>query len=292
MYNKVYPDLQPRSKRRHRLRILVMVVFLYFLYCVWNEFLRIKYDPSFYAMLDVHYDTADPALLKRHFRQMSKKMHPDKAGPGSEEMYYKLRLAYETLLDPRRRWAYERFGPDMVNKTYTDYLQHYTREEFLLVVFYQRSGWWIMAIGIVSFLSSIISGSYILVSYTLPWFILEMTLKLYGQIQIPLILVFVLEVSFITIERGSLLNLAFLLGLLPYQFTIVARYTVLMAYMALVMVRFNLPRSNFGSRHSKAIRQVEDKLRVIKKQRLDFLVLDMEHICRELEVLAKKSEQC
>jgi len=55
--------------------------------------------------------------------------HPDKSTDDTataEAHFVRLKTAQDTLSDPVKRWAYERFGPDMLKwqhcSTYRDYL--------------------------------------------------------------------------------------------------------------------------------------------------------------------------
>jgi len=77
--------------------------------------------------------------------------HPDKitsaaARPAAEQYYVHLTLARDTLLDPAKRFAYDRFGPDMLRwqhcKTVRDFLitgaqstlPYYTGSSIVLLV--------------------------------------------------------------------------------------------------------------------------------------------------------------
>ncbi|BEJ16656.1 hypothetical protein CspHIS471_0600570 [Cutaneotrichosporon sp. HIS471] len=68
--------------------------------------------------------------LKKAFRGLSRKFHPDKVGPNPppevEARFVAIRAAYEALSDPVRRFAYDRFGPDIAGwqgtKTVRDYM--------------------------------------------------------------------------------------------------------------------------------------------------------------------------
>jgi DnaJ-class molecular chaperone len=41
--------------------------------------------------------------------------HPDRAGAASDQFFIKLKQAEDTLVDPVKRFAYERFGPDILH---------------------------------------------------------------------------------------------------------------------------------------------------------------------------------
>src|SRR5690606_38089315 len=66
---------------------------------------------DFYETLGVS-RTADEKELKSTFRKMAMKYHPDK-NPGdasAEQKFKELNEAYETLKDPQKRAAYDRYG--------------------------------------------------------------------------------------------------------------------------------------------------------------------------------------
>ena len=54
--------------------------------------------------------------IKRAYRKLSKKYHPDiNKEPGAEEKYKEILEAYETLSDAPKRAAYDQYGPDGAN---------------------------------------------------------------------------------------------------------------------------------------------------------------------------------
>lgn len=64
-------------------------------------------DP--YAVLLVHND-ATPEEIKRSYRLLAQRMHPDKGGDGSR--FLTIQAAYELLSDPERRAWYDERGED------------------------------------------------------------------------------------------------------------------------------------------------------------------------------------
>lgn len=65
---------------------------------------------DFYEVLGVDRD-ATPEEIKKAYRALSKKLHPDTEG-GSEEEFKILSAAYETLYDPEKRESYDTYGCD------------------------------------------------------------------------------------------------------------------------------------------------------------------------------------
>lgn len=68
---------------------------------------------SFYAVLGVAPD-AGVRDIKKRYRQLSALMHPDKGGPADAEAYIRVQTAHEALSDDVKRFAYDRFGPDVL----------------------------------------------------------------------------------------------------------------------------------------------------------------------------------
>jgi len=68
---------------------------------------------DYYEVLGVGKD-ADEATIKKAYRQLAKKYHPD-VNPGdkdAEEKFKEVNEAYQTLSDPQKRASYDQFGPD------------------------------------------------------------------------------------------------------------------------------------------------------------------------------------
>ena len=72
---------------------------------VWDE-------DDFYAILEISPEADEPAI-KRAYRKMSLRFHPDKSG-GNQQKFTKIARAYEVLMDPAKRRAYDLNGEEGV----------------------------------------------------------------------------------------------------------------------------------------------------------------------------------
>ena len=116
------PKPRPGTPRfaEHRRRIHILVVSLYLLYTIYEAHYDLQRGGSFYADLGVPL-SASEREIKSRFRRLAALYHPDKASTSSPESsaadindyFVRLKVASETLLDPVRRFAYERFGPEV-----------------------------------------------------------------------------------------------------------------------------------------------------------------------------------
>lgn len=72
-------------------------------------------NTEYYDRLGVSKDASQDEI-KRAYRKMSKKYHPDiNKETGAEEKYKEVQEAYETLSDDQKRAAYDQYGPDGAN---------------------------------------------------------------------------------------------------------------------------------------------------------------------------------
>ncbi|KAJ6151809.1 Heat shock protein DnaJ N-terminal [Penicillium chermesinum] len=112
------PRPMPQTLRyeRDRRRIFIFVIVAYLLYTLYETFHQVQLAGDFYKALGVS-PFADERTIKSRFRRLAAQHHPDKIGleGGSEAYFMYLRRAQETLVDPVKRFAYDRFGPDMQN---------------------------------------------------------------------------------------------------------------------------------------------------------------------------------
>ena len=72
-------------------------------------------NTEYYDRLGLSKDASQDEI-KRAYRKLSKKYHPDiNKEPGAEEKYKEILEAYETLSDAHKRAAYDQYGPDGAN---------------------------------------------------------------------------------------------------------------------------------------------------------------------------------
>lgn len=99
----------------------------YLLYTLYETFYQVQLAGDYYQALGVS-PFADERAIKSRFRRLAAQYHPDKVGldSGSDAYFLYLRQAQETLVDPVKRFAYDRFGTAMLGwgeqKTMRDFL--------------------------------------------------------------------------------------------------------------------------------------------------------------------------
>ncbi|MCS4488965.1 molecular chaperone DnaJ [Streptococcus sciuri] len=72
-------------------------------------------NQEYYDRLGVSKDASQDEI-KKAYRKMSKKYHPDiNKSPGAEEKYKEVQEAYDTLGDEQKRAAYDQYGPSGAN---------------------------------------------------------------------------------------------------------------------------------------------------------------------------------
>lgn len=113
------PKPRPGSPRyaEHRRLIHISVVTLYLLYTIYEADHELRSAGTFYSDLSLPL-TASERDIKSRFRRLAALHHPDKVSGEDagrvNDYFVHLKTASDTLLDPARRFAYERFGPDAV----------------------------------------------------------------------------------------------------------------------------------------------------------------------------------
>ncbi|UNI20599.1 hypothetical protein JDV02_006670 [Purpureocillium takamizusanense] len=118
------PKPAPGSPRHasHRRVIHILVIAAYLAYTIYEADYELRAASDFYADLGLAPGAPDRDV-KTRFRRLAALHHPDKAGSGGGDdgggsttaRFIHLKLASDTLLNAARRFAYERFGPDVVD---------------------------------------------------------------------------------------------------------------------------------------------------------------------------------
>lgn len=116
----------------HHRRIRVFVLCLYLIYTLAQSLYDIKLAGDFYTVLGVT-PASSERDVKAKFRRLAAKFHPDKiketeGSTATDAVFLHLKLAQDTILDPAKKFAYDRFGPVIVQvnqpglKTIRDYV--------------------------------------------------------------------------------------------------------------------------------------------------------------------------
>lgn len=74
---------------------------------------RIRHCKDYYELLQITKTEFSEVLLKKKYRELALKLHPDKCkAPGATEAFKALGNAYAILSDPKKREDYDRFGSE------------------------------------------------------------------------------------------------------------------------------------------------------------------------------------
>jgi hypothetical protein len=166
---------QPGSPRHgnHRRRIHIIVILAYLLYTIYEAYHQMRMQGDFYQSLDVSHDVDDKGIKSR-FRRLHVRTslrwtptnvvsraalhHPDKVGasksPAASEAYFvHLKLAQDTLLNPAKRFAYDRFGPDMLEWRHCTTIRDYIAAGFTAFApSYLASGFLLVVLSVTGYL--------------------------------------------------------------------------------------------------------------------------------------------
>ena len=75
-----------------------------------------KMGKDYYSILGVKKGASDEEL-KRAYRKLALKYHPDKnKAAGAEEKFKEIGEAYDVLSDPKKKQVYDQFGEEGLNK--------------------------------------------------------------------------------------------------------------------------------------------------------------------------------
>ncbi|KAL0580420.1 hypothetical protein V5O48_001573 [Marasmius crinis-equi] len=176
LLNIKVPAANSYTYRQHYQWTYAIVVLGYLLYTLFEGATTLQ--PNFYEILGVLPDVDDNGL-KVAFKNFARKNHPDRPGVGrqGEELFMAVRDAFEALKDPTVRFAYDRFGPDVIHWSKLSTPREYMRKGLM-----QSSGYHIFSGVILAVISSIGRPSSVKYwRYLLYWsfFALELAFILY-----------------------------------------------------------------------------------------------------------------
>lgn len=123
----------PGSPRyvKHRRNILIAIYAAYLTFTIYEADYNQQRLSNVYRDLGVPIDVDESGINSR-FRRLTIRFHPDKIGPNvdrelANNYYVHLKHSRDILLDPAKRFAYDRFGPDIIAQcrhcvTVSDYI--------------------------------------------------------------------------------------------------------------------------------------------------------------------------
>lgn len=138
---------QARSQNHHR-RARIVLVFGYLAYSVLSVYYAqsTALEQNYYSLLGLSRATVEQGpsgTVKSHWRRLARRYHPDKVGKAGEAYFVRLRTGVETLDNDSKRWAYERFGPEVHDWG----AKLVTPREYLQTGALRSGVWWAFALG-------------------------------------------------------------------------------------------------------------------------------------------------
>lgn len=155
---------------KHRRRIYITVVLAYLLYTIYEADYWLRRSGDFYTLLGVAHD-ADEKVIKSRFRRLAALHHPDKiasnifgggGGGGTvdtEAYYVTLKNAQDALTHPTKRWAYERFGPEVLQWQHMSVVKDYLWAGMAENILFYLGSFFFMAL--LGFLGYVNWGRYV-----------------------------------------------------------------------------------------------------------------------------------
>jgi curved DNA-binding protein CbpA len=134
------PKPSPGSPRynKHRRQLLISIYIAYFAFLIYEVDFHVQRAGTAYTALGVPLDVDESGLASR-FRKLTVRYHPDKVKGNNvdrekaNDYYVYLKHARDIILDPAKRFAYDRFGENVLRQcaqclTVREYVQYALRE--------------------------------------------------------------------------------------------------------------------------------------------------------------------
>lgn len=253
---------------RHKRRIHTAVIMLYLIYSivesVWNvtnPLSSMSTHSGLYGALEV-----DPEVsasdLRRAFRQLSLKFHPDKvigSGPEIEEKWLQIKASYDMLSNPVLRYGYDRFGEKAMvwskrleRGTPTDAVAS-SMSEFVML-------------GLQDSLIGFYGGSFLVLTLMALFGIAKTGHSWRFYILIMGALIELLVITRSTPMLHSMFPVMKWLGLAPYQLIQVLRNLMLTSFVAINQLGPLIPAGpgNFPLHTKKGMQQFQKQLELVE----------------------------
>ncbi|KZF24311.1 hypothetical protein L228DRAFT_94160 [Xylona heveae TC161] len=255
------PRPAPGSPRymKHRRRIYILVILAYLLYTIIEADWELRRAGDFYQDLGLPYNVEEKTIKSR-FRRLAALHHPDKissaeARSQSEAYFVHLKQAQDTLLEPAKRFAYERFGPDILHWKHCS-----SRRDYILtgvqsiVPYYAAGGMFMIFLGMLGYFEWGRYWRYLFFSALLVFEVHTVTRPYFPPISSKLVTP---VLSVFTLRRR--------VAYLPFQQLVLARKITLTLFIALGQLGplFQLqapPSSNGAAKDPKSITQQNQQL--------------------------------
>lgn len=113
---KTFPKLASTNEAKQKRDLAYLLIFLYTFGMLFTLAMTFQDLPmNYYQYFGANCQDLDLGQLKRLFRRLSLVYHPDKnPDPEAVDNFMRLRAAYDTLIDDKKRELYNRIGPSAI----------------------------------------------------------------------------------------------------------------------------------------------------------------------------------